>query len=570
MEGLVRASRVCRSRRSTRGGSASILHTGVPTSTLFGGRSDISLGTRVLRDVDRDVPGSPFGRVSTLSRARVASPSDTPTMSPALLGSGAFLSPRPLAAPSPRPPRRARVLVAPSAKGQKGVRKIAQAPGQEQFAPGTALSKMMNLRLNKINWKVLSDASDKLDGELASQPILGLVRAEVLLRGVDELQREGRGYKEYILLRSLGLKAWFTMATSRAGIVDPVERCAVGKALADPAGEHNIYRRVLAHAPRAAEGDWTGFADGLAEDARAAANAITEEDTKTVKVRYDAAVTAAHFEFIEAEIAAAARVAADARARRRQSRDGRRPRAVDRSGRRAEDRGRGGDGRCGKWHVIRRRPSRGGGGGGGGGHRVDVWQKIQKEEEESRRGRRRARCRRRRGGKDALPGRRAESAREETDRADVPGRVRVVRGERAGHRERSDRRGGGDGARVAPRRRGGRPVRTLRLRVDLRSRRVGRKPRRHLRRARAKEDVAAWGGMEDAAVVFVSFDPSEDVAAERDAKVAAAKATAAGRAVVAAAVALAPGGKCDAVEGPEGAEEAREGAKARLRRRLGL
>ena len=177
------------------------------------------------------MPGSPFGRVSTLV-ARVASPSDPPTMSPALLGSGAFLSPRPLAAPSPRPPRRARVLVAPSAKGQKGVRKIAQAPGQEQFAPGTALSKMMNLRLNKINWKVLSDASDKLDGELASQPILGLVRAEVLLRGVDELQREGRGYKEYILLRSLGLKAWFTMATSRAGIVDPVERCAVGKALA--------------------------------------------------------------------------------------------------------------------------------------------------------------------------------------------------------------------------------------------------------------------------------------------------------------------------------------------------
>ena len=191
-------------------------------------------------------------------------------MSPALLGSGAFLSPRPLAAPSPRPPRRARVLVAPSAKGQKGVRKIAQAPGQEQFAPGTALSKMMNLRLNKINWKVLSDASDKLDGELASQPILGLVRAEVLLRGVDELQREGRGYKEYILLRSLGLKAWFTMATSRAGIVDPVERCAVGKALADPAGEHNIYIDAhLAHAPRG-RGAGTGFADGLAEDARAA------------------------------------------------------------------------------------------------------------------------------------------------------------------------------------------------------------------------------------------------------------------------------------------------------------
>lgn len=78
------------------------------------------------------------------------------------------------------------------------------------------------------------------------------------------------------------------------------------------------------------------------------------------------------------------------------------------------------------------------------------------------------------------------------------------------------------------------------------------------------------GGKEDAAVVFVSFDPSEDDAAERAARDAAAKAKAAGRPVVAAAVALAPGGKCDAVEGPEGAEEARKGAEARLRRRLGL
>ena len=84
----------------------------------------------------------------------------------------------------------------------------------------------------------------------------------------------------------------------------------------------------------------------------------------------------------------------------------------------------------------------------------------------------------------------------------------------------------------------------------------------------AKEDVAAWGGMEDAAVVFVSFDPSEDVAAERDAKVAAAKATAAGRAVVAAAVALAPGGSATrsrdrrgggGAGGREGAPEAKVG-----------
>ena len=569
MEGLVRASRVCRSRRSTRGGSASILHTGVPTSTLFGGRSDISLGTRVLRDVDRDVPGSPFGRVSTLV-ARVASPSDTPTMSPALLGSGAFLSPRPLAAPSPRPPRRARVLVAPSAKGQKGVRKIAQAPGQEQFAPGTALSKMMNLRLNKINWKVLSDASDKLDGELASQPILGLVRAEVLLRGVDELQREGRGYKEYILLRSLGLKAWFTMATSRAGIVDPVERCAVGKALADPAGEHNIYRRVLAHAPRAAEGDWTGFADGLAEDARAAANAITEEDTKTVKVRYDTAVTAAHFEFIEAEIAAAARVTADARAGDNLATavvlvpwtdPGAAPKIADVAGTDGAENGTSSaaappaaaaaeeeediESMFGK--KSKKKKKRAGAGaaalaaaaaaGGGKMPSLDaVLSQLAKKQTEPTFPDVSAWC----VGSAQATGSEAIAAAAATALGSPPGAVVVVPSE----------------------------LFASALTFDIGA--LGEN-RAVISAARAaKEDVAAWGGMEDAAVVFVSFDPSEDVAAERDAKVAAAKATAAGRAVVAAAVALAPGGKCDAVEGPEGAEEAREGAKARLRRRLGL
>jgi hypothetical protein len=63
---------------------------------------------------------------------------------------------------------------------------------------------MMNLRLNKIKWQVLSDATLRLEGELATQPILGLVKAEVLLRGVEALELENRGYKEYILVRSLG------------------------------------------------------------------------------------------------------------------------------------------------------------------------------------------------------------------------------------------------------------------------------------------------------------------------------------------------------------------------------
>lgn len=51
------------------------------------------------------------------------------------------------------------------------MRKVLSNPA-EQFAPGSVVGRMMNLRLNKIQWKVLSDAADKLDGELATQPIL--------------------------------------------------------------------------------------------------------------------------------------------------------------------------------------------------------------------------------------------------------------------------------------------------------------------------------------------------------------------------------------------------------------
>lgn len=51
------------------------------------------------------------------------------------------------------------------------MRKVLTNP-MEQYAPGSVLGKMFNVRLNKINWAVLSDAADKLEGELASQPIL--------------------------------------------------------------------------------------------------------------------------------------------------------------------------------------------------------------------------------------------------------------------------------------------------------------------------------------------------------------------------------------------------------------
>ena len=220
----------------------------------------------------------------------------------ASLGSGSFLAPCGNQLHGRSKHKTPVVSTTTTAKGQKGVRRVVQAPGQEQFAPGSTLGKMINLRLNKINWAVLDEASQKLEGELASQPILGLVKAEILLRGVDVLEAEGRGYKEYILIRSLGLKMWFTFATLRAGVFDPQMRCAVGKALASPDGEFNIYRRVLEHAPEAKSGNWEGFADGLAGDAKKAFASIDDDAKNTTKINYDASVTSQHFEFIESEI----------------------------------------------------------------------------------------------------------------------------------------------------------------------------------------------------------------------------------------------------------------------------
>ena len=237
-------------------------------------------------------------------------------MPASLAHSGAFIAPcRGLTTPSGSRHRvRARVMVTPTAKGQKGVRKVVQSGAASlSFNPGSVLSKMMNVTKNKINWKVLNDAADKLDGELASQPILGLVRAEVTIRGIDTLEAEGRGYKEYILLRSLGLKAWFTHATSRAGVHDPLTRCAVGKQLATPDNDFNIYRRVLTHAPMAANDDWIGFANGLAGDAKSVADTLTDDDVKTAKNRYDKSIDTSAFVAIDESVKKAAEMCAGAK-----------------------------------------------------------------------------------------------------------------------------------------------------------------------------------------------------------------------------------------------------------------
>ena len=78
--------------------------------------------------------------------------------------------------------------------------------------------------------------------------------------------------------------------------------------------EFNIYRRVLEHASKAADGDWDGFADGLAADVNTVKETLlTEERMKTTKNRYDPGVTASHFEYIDAQTKAAAEVVAKAK-----------------------------------------------------------------------------------------------------------------------------------------------------------------------------------------------------------------------------------------------------------------
>ena len=305
--------------------------------------------------------------------------------------------------------------------------------------------------------------------------------------------------------------------------------------------------RTSARAPR--RGRLDGVADGLAEDARAAAGAITEEDTKTVKVRYDAAVTAAHFEFIEAEIAAAAyrRGRAPATFSRRPSSSCRGPIRAPR--RRS---------RTWRGRTVRKMAR----------HPPPPPRRRRQRRTSSRCLAKNPKKKKRagagaappppppRGGKmPSLDAVLSQLAKKQTSR-----RSRTCpRGAWGARRPpgAKRRRGGGGGAR-RPRRRGGRPVRTLRLHVGLRSRRVGRKPRRHFRRARGGKTWPRGGRRTPR---WCSCPRSERRRRRRDAKVAAAKATAAGG----------PSspprwrsrrGKCDAVEGPEGAEEAREGEGA--------
>ena len=139
--------------------------------------------------------------------------------------------------------------------------------------------------------------------------------------------------------------------------------------------------------------------------------------------------------------------------------------------RRAEDRGRGGDGRCGKWHVIRRRPSRGGG-GGGGGHRVEVGKKSKKKKKRAGAGAAAAAAAAA-GGERCLPDAvLSQLAKKQTEPTFPDVSAWCVGSAQATGSEATA--AAAATAPVAPGAVVVVPVRTLRLRVDLRSRRVGK------------------------------------------------------------------------------------------------
>ena len=331
----------------------------------------------------------------------------------------------------------------------------------------------------------------------------------------------------------------------------------------DPAGEHNItdpLPRTLpgsssptdsAHARRRGRRHGGGYQDGSS---------------------YDAGVTAAHFEFIEAEIAAAA----SGVRREKETRDGHRP-VADRLAPRPRSR-RGGNGRCGERHVrvrvsvrvsVRQHPPTPPSRGGGVTTPTSSLCLARTKKKKAGAGAARRRRRRRRGGGkmpslDAVLSQLAKKQAEPTF-PDVSawcvGAAQATGSEAIAAASAMALASPPGAAVVVPSR-----LFAAALTFDLG---VLGEDRVVISAARAaKEDVAAWGGKEDAAVVFVSFDPSEDDAAERAARDAAAKAAAAGRPVVAAAVALAPGGVRRG-RGTGGAEEARKGARGAPEAKVG-
>jgi ribosomal protein S11 len=138
------------------------------------------------------------------------------------------------------------------------VRRVAvQQQQQSEFVPGSLLSRVVNLNKNTINWEALEKALESLsgsdgggngeNGEDASG-VFGLVRGELNVKTREELTERSFGYKEFVLLRTLGLKTYTLASCFRAkNVKTPVLKCAVGRVLADPGskadGFYGLYAR---------------------------------------------------------------------------------------------------------------------------------------------------------------------------------------------------------------------------------------------------------------------------------------------------------------------------------------
>lgn len=104
-------------------------------------------------------------------------------------------------------------------------------------SPGSMLSRMVNLQNNTINWEALEKTTTTSENRHAEETggVFGLIRGELEIKTKRELKERRFGYKEFVLLRTLGLKAHVLASCFRAKNVEtPIRKCSVGRILADP------------------------------------------------------------------------------------------------------------------------------------------------------------------------------------------------------------------------------------------------------------------------------------------------------------------------------------------------
>lgn len=172
------------------------------------------------------------------------------------------------------------------------------------FMPGSLMSRLVNARTQTLDWKKLFEMADAIGDkthDLSTQPTLGLIRGELKLGGgdndddADSNASRASGYREYVLQRTLGMKAMLTAATNGT-CKDPKRRCAIGRALAEPKNPRSLFATFAA---RATPEGVDAFLRGCEEDLRAIEGELTEENVARTKNFYGAHVNEAHFEYLE-------------------------------------------------------------------------------------------------------------------------------------------------------------------------------------------------------------------------------------------------------------------------------